>query len=1006
MPLNLITGPVNSGKAAIVLDAVAEAAAAGDDPILVVPTRADSDLLRRELAAGSISQAVRVTRFRGLWELIARRVGFDARPLDDFGCQRIARAVTDQALAEGQLQVLEQSARTGGFASALARFAAELGEVRASPQKFATAMEAWQAASAGRDGYGLELALLYRTYRERLQRLGLRDASGYLTELLDQFERGPELWRRTPVYFYGFDDFELRQLDTIAALSGCGAEVTVSIPFEQRAAFEARERIVAQLRALPDSVETQSDASSVHYAASSRDALFGLEQGLFEERFEAINPGEAIERFRSGGPRAELELIAARIAALHDGGSEDGLEYEQIAVAVRDLDDAAPLIAEVFAAADVPIALRRRVPIGHTALVRGFLSLLDCALCEDTAADRSGLLVAKLVAWLRTPGVTASEFRGRVDRLEAKLLRGELGTLFAAEEAWSEISGQPQNFALEGLRAGFAKGPGEGYRKAGEQARRLLAATAQEDRHGCAPVFAAGELRDAAALGELIKAFDQLDRLVARDATLAPGSGQLLAELGGRTLASGESLIPGAVSIATPLALRARRVEALFVARLQEGAFPRTLTEDPFLDDRDRANINRAARGAGLKALWPSDPVDRVAAERHLLHALLSRATKLLVYSSHTHSEAGDPANPSLFIDDIEDLLAPAPEPLSRALGQIDWPPNDKLRPSPYQSALAAVREGRRHTDRPYKLLDQTAIDAVSSRDAWSATSIEAYLRCPMAWLVDRFLRPDELEPEAAQLSFGTAAHNVVQGLFERFQSEQLVLDGASVKRALQLVDELVAEHKAISPDPVTDRIERRRLRRAAAAYLVHAASSGSEFVPGDFELSFGIDGAPPVDLGDGLLLSGKIDRVDLLGNAAIIVDYKTGKIGSEQSRINWAKKGLLQLALYALAYETLKPGKQVVGALYQPIGDRETKDLRPRGAIRDDVDVDRTDIVKRSDRVSDEDFARLLSEALKVASGAIAAIGRGELEPTDPTKCAYGRDGGCAYPGICRRLA
>ncbi|MSX01852.1 MAG: hypothetical protein F2813_01680 [Actinobacteria bacterium] len=1004
MPLKLITGPVNSGKAAIVLDAVAVAAAAGAEPILVVPTVADSDLLRRELAAGQISHAVRVTRFLGLWDLIARRVGFDPRPLDDFGCQRIARAVCDQALADGRLALLEQSARTDGFASALARFADGLGEVRASPRKFEEVMQAWLKTPAGADGYGAELALLYSSYRERLEHLGLRDPSGYVTELLDRLGEAPGAWRQTPVFFYGFDDFELRQLDTIEALSGiAGAEVTVSIPFEERAAFESREAIIGQLRSLPQTSEVVCEVSRAHYERGSADALFGLERGLFEPGAAAIDPGDAIERFRGGGPRAELELIAARIAALHseEGG---GLPYEEIAVAVRDLDDSAPLIEEVFAAAQVPIAIRRRIELGHTSLVRGLLALIECALCREPGAEDSADLVDKLIIWLRTPGVTEMKYRGSVDRLERQALRGELKSLADAEKAWSAISNIEQIFALENLRTQFSVGPREGYRKAAEQARRVLAAASQREGHGTAPVFSREQQLDAAALGELIAALDELDRLVGKDSSLAPTSEQLLGELAARELTTGESLIPGAVSISTPLALRARRVQALFVARLQEGSFPRTATEDPFLDDWARRSVNSAAHAAGLKPLWPSDPVDRVAAERHLLHSLLSRATRLLVYSGYARTDAGDPSNPSLFLDDIEELLMPKPQRLTRALGEISWPEDPKLRPSGYQLALAAVQPSADQSQVPYKLTNPAAIEAISSREVWSPTSIESYLRCPMSWLVDRFIRPENLEPEGDQLAFGGAMHTVLQQVFERFAEESILLREDTLGIALEVLDQVLSGLEEISSDPVKERIERRRLRRSAAAYLTRAAGSGSDFVPTHFEFSFGFDDDPPADLGGGLLLTGKIDRIDVLGSDAIILDYKTGSIGSDQGQANWSKKNLVQLSLYALAYRAAGGSEDVVGALYQPVGRVGSNTRKPRGAISKRVDADRTDIVK-TDRVADDDFPELIDGIRQIAIYAIAAIAAGELEPPDPEKCAYGRDGGCAYPGICRRL-
>ena len=51
MPLTLVTGPANAGKARVVMDALRAHCARGEEPLLVVPTRADVEHYRRELAA-------------------------------------------------------------------------------------------------------------------------------------------------------------------------------------------------------------------------------------------------------------------------------------------------------------------------------------------------------------------------------------------------------------------------------------------------------------------------------------------------------------------------------------------------------------------------------------------------------------------------------------------------------------------------------------------------------------------------------------------------------------------------------------------------------------------------------------------------------------------------------------------------------------------------------------------------------------------------------------------
>jgi ATP-dependent helicase/DNAse subunit B len=998
VPLKLITGPVNSGKADLVLFEVGAAADAGLDPVLVAPTLADADLLRRDLARRGVTHAVRVTSFRGLWELIARRAGFDPRPLSAFVLQRIARVVVDETLASGQLALLEASAQSDGFAAALAGLADELGEVRATPARFAEAMNVWDASPDGRGGYGAELAILFRAYRERLEAIGGRDESSYVAELLDTLAQDPGRWRKTPVAFYGFDDFELRQVDTIRMLSeAADAPLTVSFPYEQRAAFEGRERIFGQLIELADGSVTNCEASKQHYFEPSADALYSLERALFELAPVEIDPGQAVERFEAGGERAEIELVAARAAALIGAGAPP----EQIAVAVRDLDQSAPLIEEVFAAANVAIAIRKRVKIGHTALVRGILALLSCALCEDPQSVKSGALVVALIGWLRTPGASDANYSWQIDRLERERMRGGLTSLAEAELKWLEITGFDANYALESLRSAFAEGEQAGYRRAAELARRVLASSTGSGE-GDAPILDREQQLNAEALGDLIVAFDELDWLVEKQSAFAPELHRMLKELSDRELSVGESLAAGAVSVALPLSLRARRVETLIVARMQEGLFPQRGAEDPFLDDAARRSINRAALDAGLSALWPSSPPDRIAAERHLLHALLSRATKLLIYSHHVRTDAGDAANASLFLDDIEDLFEPQPDLFKRALGQIDWPGDDRrLAPSDYQLALAAL-PSLRAPEQPYQLSSPEAIEALSARGVWSATSLERYLRCRMAWLVNNFLRPRDLEPDADQLAYGGAVHKLLQRLFERLHKDGTRLTDATLSDALELIDPILAGIEPFFADPLKEQIQRRGIKRAVAAYLSEAAVSGSAFTPGDFELSFGMLGEEPADLGDGLVLSGKIDRVDVHGDQAIIIDYKTGSVSKNWPAAKWISEGVIQNALYALVYGARNPKGDVVGALYQPVRVGKPDDARPRGALVREADEERSRIV-RTDRIDEDQFAELLLEARALAVEAVEAIGRGELQPQDPKKCSYSRDGGCAFPGICR---
>ena len=998
MPLKLITGPVNSGKAGLVLEGVAGEAAAGHEPVLVVPTVADSDLLRRELAGRGVTAAVRVTGFRGLWEQVARRLGFDPRPLARFRLQRIARVVSDEALASGSLEsALRLSATEDGFAPALVTFADELGEAGADPDRFDAVMAAWAQAEPSLGSYASDLAILYRAYRERLESLGARDEASFVAELLAALMEDPQAWDGTPVSLYGFDDFSERQLATIEALAGPGqSPVTVSFPFEERTAFEAREPVFRRLGNLAGTSVERCERGSAHYSGGSAGPLGGLEERLFEVDAEPVAPGDAVERYVGGSERAELELVAARVRALIGDGN---LPPEEIAVAVRDLDEeTVPLVEAVFSEAGVPVALRRQVVIGRTPLVRGVLALMRCALAPEPQAPDSAPLVVDLVTWLRTPGAGDPDFLWQADIVERAFRQGEVESLAQAEELWSKVSRLDSIAALDFLRNGFADSEAEGYRRCASQARRILATAAGE---GKAPVLDGEQLCNAEALADLLVGFGDLEWILGRSAGLAPTPAQAIAELGDREIEVGESLVPGSVSVARPLALRARRVDTLVVARMQESQYPSRGRESPFLGDTTRARVDAAAVAAGLEALWPDGQPDRVAAERHLLHALLSRAERMLAWSHHRMTDGGEVSNPSLFLDDVEGLFEPLPEPVVRRLGETGWEGDPRLAPSDYQLALAALgpREGR---DEPYRLSSPEAIESIAGRGVWSATSLEQYLRCPVAWFVGRFLRPENLDPDSEALRLGDAAHRLLRVLFESLPPEARRLNQENLAPALASLEEALEAVEIVSPDPVQERIMRRRLKRMLTGFLRQEAGSESAFVPSEFELEFGGDGSPPADLGDGVVLRGQIDRVDRRSGEAIVLDYKSGATAKEYwPAAKWLESGVLQAALYALVYEKEHPGERVVGSMYTSLR-ADTKG--PRGAIEAGADPDRMDITG-TDRKSDEDFRELLESARGLAAGVVRDLGEGLLTPTDnPKRCAFSRDGGCAHPEICRR--
>jgi ATP-dependent helicase/DNAse subunit B len=972
MPLHLVTGPANAAKARVVLDAARSRA--GASPLLVVPTSADVEIYRRELAAGGAVLGVRVERFDGLLRELAFRGGVPGRTLTALQRERVAAA----AIAATPLERLADAARTPGFASALVAFAEELGEARVEPPRFVQAVRAWAASDPARAPFAEELGALVLAYRREQDRAGRIDRPRHVTAALDALRTEPGRWGGTPVFLYGFDDLSPLQRDVIDTLANAvGAEVVLSLTFEPgRTAFAARAGLHQDLLQLGAS-EQRLEAVSDYYAPTARAALHHVERSLYEPEgaVDRLDPRGAIVALEGGGERAEVELVAAEVARLI---REEGMAPEEIAVVHRGLDAVAPLVDLVFRTYDVPAAVRRTIKVGHTALGRGLIALIRCALL-DASAD-------ELLAWLRTPGVLRTP--AFADRLEARARREGARSAREARVLWEQ-----ERWSLEALdhladayRAGGVRGLGE---RVAAEAALLLAAPYRR----MAPVFDdEGEL-DARVAAQVRRALRELGQLPPE---LQPDPAALAATLDELEVYVGAQPGRGRVLVTKPQSLRARRVRALFCLGLNEGVFPAPARPEPFLGDDERRAINTAA---GLRLRLHEDALN---VERLFFYSAVSRPTELLALSWHAADDEGAPAVRSLLVDDVADLLAEgwAARPRRRELGAAGWPAAQA--PTEREAArFAAAAAPPAAAPLIGHLESPAALGPLRERHTWSASQLEVWTACPVKWFVERHLRPEVLVPDPEPMIRGELAHRVLEHALSSLAQDG-GLSPARLPEARALVRAALDAHAddyKISPNPERLRSALRRLEVDLVRYLDFAAHAGSAFAPAHFEVQFGKaeDPYPPLELDDGALrLAGRIDRVDVgpdpaQPHQAIVYDYK-GKTATEQAK--WLEKGKLQIGLYMLTLRHVL-GLEPVGGFYQPLGGAEA---RPRGAILEDADPGLASF--GNDRVDAEALDALLDACAEAARAAVAEIRAGALDPK-PDSCAF--TGGCAHPTICR---
>jgi ATP-dependent helicase/DNAse subunit B len=671
----------------------------------------------------------------------------------------------------------------------------------------------------------------------------------------------------------------------------------------------------------------------------------------------------------AGGARAEVELIAAEVLKELRAGTEPG----QVAVVFRDPPSYGSVVEQVFDAYGIPFSIDRSVPLAHTALGRSLLALLRCAVCDGTADD--------LLAYLRAPGLL--EHPELADRLESDVRKSGVRTAAGAHTAWVE-SGRWELGEIGRLAKAAERGP---VALLGELDARLQALFVRPYRRA-AHVFSGGERDDPrvwtaahAALGEL-RALAERRSLPWLDAAAIHDA---LAELPVRL---GDDPRPERVQIASPDAIRARRFEVVVVAGLQEGEFPRAAPPEPFLPDDDRIDL---ARATGLRLPVRDDQLDR---ERYLFYVCASRAERVLMLSSRFSDEEGGPQIGSFFLQDVAELFS-TPDRMQRALADVAWAVHDAPTAAEWERAIALAGP-RFEPPAPDGLADRGVLDQLAEREL-STSALEAYADCPVKWLVERILRPEELEPDPEYMVRGSYAHAVLELTYRRLaELGERRVTRANLRTAERLMQDALVSEQAnfqLSPQETRVRAAVRRLEFDLLRHLRREAEAGSTFEPMYMEMSFGAGIAPPLQVGD-ITMSGKIDRVDVRDGQAIVRDYKSGSTVWAVAR--WEQDRRLQVAIYMIAVRELL-GLKPVGGFYVPLSG---KDGRPRGVFLNDVAGDVGGGLVPTDGKDDDEIEALLESARATVGDLASEMRSGEVRPC-PDTCAF--RGGCRYPSICR---
>lgn len=923
MPLTLVTGRANSGKTGSAYDVVRTSLCEGGEPLLIVPNRADEERARRELVAGS-PMGVRVRTFDGavasMWD-----AGGDGR--------RIVSGIQRTFLMRRCAETMSPPPPPG-----LVKLICRMTERLAG-----AAGEAWRAA----EGDGEVGALVSRYAAETVKR-GLVEP-GEAVDILSRTGEGVP----ATVVMHRFSELTPAQERFATALARTGRSVTVTLTWEEGfPATDGVTELVGRLSGLGEHRRLPADPSHTPSPELQR-----IEAELFRPGPPQAPAGDVVFSFAEGD-EAEADRIAAEVAALIASGTEPS----EVAVVFRAPDRHRAALAHAFDEAGILADHDHAAAFATAPLGRALRSLLSFAV----GGDRDDLL-----GYLRSAHSGADP--ESVREIEARWRREGTRDRAALVRGVASLGDVPAS----GVRA-VSNGKADG--KKWEHLSRSMLVSA----HGRPGRATADAEADADACSAVVRVLNGMAE-IGEDSV--PAS-EMLALLDDVTLGSGEVERPGRVQVMGAERLKGRRFEAVVLGGLTDDEFPQTRE-----DALGSPLIREVFRSAGA----PEPRWGGMAMERALLYDVVTRPRRRLVLSRRTMDSSGSPLGPSVFWEEIRDLYrAPEAETESERVegadkvlefGDAGLGEHCSSRRGALRGAVRGAGEARapratsarrRAAAGRHGLTEAENLARLASRDTFSASEIETYIKCPYRWFVSRVLRAQGVDFAVDELLLGSVLHDALRDLYQRLAEETgcarvtpatlpaaCTLASASLARAL-------GDTKASAEE--TGHM-RARLLPAMLRHLRTDAWSLNGFTPEWREWSFGWpeDGGP-ARFG-GFALRGRVDRIDAAEDGSLVViDYKKGAAAAPST---WESEGLVQLPLYASVVRE-RLGAPVVGMFYRGLAKDAVKNYagpylsgRVEGGVAPGAALEA------------DEFEALIARAVERSAVAVAGIRAGEIPAT-----------------------
>lgn len=795
----------------------------------------------------------------------------------------------------------------------------------------------------------LDLSLIDAAYHAKIEECFGTDPSDKLLRLCALLQKH-RYFENCNVYIDSFTSFTVPEYAVLLQILKQAKGVTVALctdsPNSALPHFLSVSDTARQLSRMADraDVVVESITLPVKKYQKSR-ALSVLERDLW--RFSATQTpllgDESVRLNIASNIYEEAEAAALQICELVSGG----MRYGDIAVVVRDLDAYRGILDAALERHGVPFFFSERTDLSSKPIFRLILSALRAVSRNYRQSD--------IITLLKT-GLCGTELRDAA-MFEEYVETWHIGGRRFLDDVWSM---NPDGLTTE--RSPRADEILEAANRVRRQlmvplttlsaalraSRRLVDRCRALYEYLCAielPTMLASRAKEELALGQAREASESLrlystllDTLTTLCKLLPDTELSIEDFIAALTLVFSNAdlgSVPNtqdSVVIGSADTLRVENVRASILLGLCEGEFPRAVSDDGILTEADKEALEEYG------VILQSRERMRSSEELFYVYRAISKPSEFLSLFTHAKQTDGSARTPSLAWSRVAFLLDKKAE-------VIDFAEIRRARALPTEEDLA-------------KPLQAPATDErVSLR--LSQSKIQAFVLCPYRYFSTYSLRLRERKDSQPNYADdGTFLHYV----FEHFLRASLGDDGKLKLPAPAdvepLADRIIADYIGeVCPFPAESMDNRllhiySRLRRLALKMLheILGEIRTGLFVPTHFEKGIGTreEGSlPPVRLtlegGSSVLLSGKIDRVDIYESEEKlyfrVVDYKSGK---HTFSLDEVRSGMdIQLILYLFALKGAMPDSIPAGAQYLFAStEKGVTEIKRSGLLLDDEAV------------------------------------------------------------------